>query len=373
MAEDAFAISPISARASLPSEADYGAIRDAFMETARGRWFLDEYARRNRNADTGMVLDAVARIEASVARGPASSSPASTIAMIRPLIDDARLASEAAMTSADGEEIIAAGRRASRIIREISWSLRETGTDPRICNIFDAQLLAIEKVNDLASDDTPRALIGEAFDDLILKLEEIGSGAPLAPRETNATKPEPIETVGANLEMSETASAEPEQVVATPAVDRPSDVLAVAPTSFEQTPLEQTPLEQSPLEQDQTEHIPNDDDRAADDALLDMVAMEMSAPDLDDVDDFESDDEALADMQSLADSAPAPMMATPAKATPAMVASAIAAPVMIETPAAPPSLGAALIANGIVRTRATSAALAPFHRMSQIEKIAFFS
>ena len=368
MAEDAFAISPISARASLPSEADYGAIRDAFMETARGRWFLDEYARRNRNADTGMVLDAVARIEASVARGPASSSPASTIEMIRPLIDDARLASEAAITSADGEEIIAAGRRASRIIREISWSLRETGTDPRICNIFDAQLLAIEKVNDLASDDTPRALIGEAFDDLILKLEEIGSGVPLAPRETNATKPEPVETVGANLAMSETASAEAhhvvaETVVATLPVDRPPDVLAVAPASFEQTPLEQTPLEQ-----DQTEQIPNDDDRAADDALLDMVAMEMSAPDLDDVDDFESDDEALADMQSLADSAPAPMMATPAKIAPAMVA-----PVMIETPAAPPSLGAALIANGIVRTRATSAALAPFHRMSQIEKIAFFS
>src|ERR1700733_13271849 len=67
MADEAFALSPISARAALPSEADYDAIREAFMETARGRWFLGEYAKRNRNADTSMVLDAVSRIEATIA------------------------------------------------------------------------------------------------------------------------------------------------------------------------------------------------------------------------------------------------------------------------------------------------------------------
>ena len=67
MAHQAFALSPIAARATLPSEEDYEAIREAFMETARGRWFLDEYAKRNRNADTRLVLDAVARIEESIA------------------------------------------------------------------------------------------------------------------------------------------------------------------------------------------------------------------------------------------------------------------------------------------------------------------
>src|SRR6267378_2781971 len=66
MANEAFALSPISARAALPSEEDYAAISEAFMETARGRWFLTEYAKRNRNADTRMVLDAVARIEQSL-------------------------------------------------------------------------------------------------------------------------------------------------------------------------------------------------------------------------------------------------------------------------------------------------------------------
>ena len=67
MADEAFALSPISARAAQPSEEDYDAISEAFMETSRGRWFLGEYAKRNRNADTRMVLDAVARIEETLA------------------------------------------------------------------------------------------------------------------------------------------------------------------------------------------------------------------------------------------------------------------------------------------------------------------
>src|SRR5882672_11616728 len=67
MADEAFALSPISARAAQPSEEDYAAISEAFMETSRGRWFLGEYAKRNRNADTRLVLDAVARIEQNLA------------------------------------------------------------------------------------------------------------------------------------------------------------------------------------------------------------------------------------------------------------------------------------------------------------------
>src|SRR3981189_3875346 len=67
MADEAFALSPISARATRPNEEDYAAIAEAFMETSRGRWFLTEYAKRNRNADTHMVLDAVARIEETLA------------------------------------------------------------------------------------------------------------------------------------------------------------------------------------------------------------------------------------------------------------------------------------------------------------------
>ncbi len=38
---------------------DYDAIESAIMETARGRWFLFEYARRHRQADTVMVMSAI--------------------------------------------------------------------------------------------------------------------------------------------------------------------------------------------------------------------------------------------------------------------------------------------------------------------------
>src|SRR5258707_11674097 len=92
MADDVFALSPISARAVQPSEEDYDAIRDAFMETSRGRWFLGEYARRNRNADTRLVLNAVARIDESLAaqkQPPPDTAIAPALAAIRGATDEA--------------------------------------------------------------------------------------------------------------------------------------------------------------------------------------------------------------------------------------------------------------------------------------------
>ena len=37
----------------------YEALESAVMESARGRWFLAEYAKRNRAADTTMLLEAL--------------------------------------------------------------------------------------------------------------------------------------------------------------------------------------------------------------------------------------------------------------------------------------------------------------------------
>src|SRR5438046_909428 len=110
MANEAFALSPISARAAEPSEQDYDAISEAFMETSRGRWFLGEYAKRNRNADTRMVLDAVARIEESIAaqRQPVPESGlAEALAAIRHALEEARAAASAALDSLALEENLA--------------------------------------------------------------------------------------------------------------------------------------------------------------------------------------------------------------------------------------------------------------------------
>ena len=42
---------------------DYEAIESAVMETERGRWFLREFAARNRNADTAQILQVLDRLE----------------------------------------------------------------------------------------------------------------------------------------------------------------------------------------------------------------------------------------------------------------------------------------------------------------------
>src|ERR1700712_666457 len=107
MADEAFALSPISARATQPSEEDYDAISEAFMETSRGRWFLGEYAKRNRNADTRMVLDAVARIGENIAaqRQPAAENGlAEALAAIRSAVGEARTAATSAIDNPVVEE-----------------------------------------------------------------------------------------------------------------------------------------------------------------------------------------------------------------------------------------------------------------------------
>ncbi len=172
MADDAFALSPISARAAQPSDEDYGAIHEAFMETARGRWFLTEYAKRNRNADTCAVLDAVARIEDTLARQkpaaeavepeaiepetaepiPAAPDPrlaeleqrlACLVAEIRDALIATRHAMPAREPRADLDEALASIRHAGQMVQGVAWTLRESGADGRICTLLDQQAKAI--------------------------------------------------------------------------------------------------------------------------------------------------------------------------------------------------------------------------------------
>ena len=49
------------------SEADFEAIAAAVNETERGRWFLTEYGRRNRHADTMQVLEAIEKLQQGLA------------------------------------------------------------------------------------------------------------------------------------------------------------------------------------------------------------------------------------------------------------------------------------------------------------------
>jgi hypothetical protein len=56
-----------------PSEAEYEAFYAALAESARGRAFLAEHARRSRSADTAVLLASVQRLEGLVGSQPASA------------------------------------------------------------------------------------------------------------------------------------------------------------------------------------------------------------------------------------------------------------------------------------------------------------
>jgi hypothetical protein len=222
MADEAFALSPISARAELPSAADYDAIREAFMETARGRWFLGEYGKRNRNADTSMVLDAVARIEATMAaqRQPPANELPDALVLIRGMLSDAKASAANTMSGPDAEQALAAVNRSTRIIREIAWTLREYGTDVRICDMLDAQVDAVDGNHQQTIAPEKRDALLAIFDFLIRRIGELGgSGASSSSDSETSPSSDYDDLAPATAEpdeappLFETASQAPEQAV----------------------------------------------------------------------------------------------------------------------------------------------------------------
>lgn len=403
MADEAFALSPIAARASLPSEADYEAIREAFMETARGRWFLSEYTKRNRNADTNMVLEAVTRMEANLAAQKQASAVISlieTLGAIRSAIRDAKVTAAEAMPRFDDDESLAAARNGARIIREIAWTLRECGADTRICDLLDTQVQAIEAGQQRTATGDGRAAVLASFDVLVQRIEQLATAdtpraatpapeaeQPAAPAaEKAAASVTPLFRHAADARADITEAAMPAMAEAMPQ-DEIMDLAAeIAAASIEATNFAAQPVEQSldvgephlpetafessaAIVPPEIEAVISEAETAEDLAVLDMVAMEMAAPDLSEPELAGEIEVAIAEMQA------ADAIEQPAPATIADAEVAVAAPKLAPEAPLQPSLGAALIANGVVANPATPASdpLAQIRRMSQAEKIAFFS
>src|ERR1700716_2903944 len=222
MADEAFALSPISARAAMPGEEDYDAISHAFMETSRGRWFLGEFAKRNRNADTRMVLDAVARIEQTVASQRQQGSDTrlgEVLAAIRRSVYEAQVAAAAALDGLAVEQNLAPVRKGARIIKEISWRWREIGADARICDLLDSQVGAIDEACGKVASVDPRAELSAAFDLIKQRIAGFDDSDAAAPPAVENTVPAPAavetapETSAAN--SSEAAMQMPAEAVQT--------------------------------------------------------------------------------------------------------------------------------------------------------------
>ncbi|SDR84024.1 hypothetical protein [Bradyrhizobium canariense] len=413
MANEAFALSPISARATQPSEEDYDAISEAFMETARGRWFLGEYAKRNRNADTRMVLDAVARIEQSIVaqkQQDADNRLADALATIKATLDDARAVASAALDNFALEENLAPVHKGVRVIKEISWRWREIGADGRICDLIDSQIAAIEASCERISSSEPGTALSAAFDliDSSLAAFDGRDSAPaeaatdIAPPPSSVSSPmtsdempaaamEQAPAATGHTEVAESAQAAPagaaaEAIVETVEVVETAAVTAEtidAPAAMADTAVEVVTSEVADMAAD-----------AHDEAVLDMIAMEMAAPDASDLDA----EAPLPEMHRADPPLPEPEVAVSVPEPPAAMA---VVPVMPPSPAPPPlqpsldsaadrlakpsydsspepadepSLGSTLVASGILRKPiSASDPLAPIRRLSQAEKIALFS
>ena len=113
-------------------------IEQAVMETARGRWFLLEYARRQRAAETQRLADLVDRLEA-MARHPA---PATT---------------ELAAPAADGANAALAER-----LSDLAWRLREDGAHPALCAELDREIERLRPSD--ASSKAPEAPLAPRSD-----------------------------------------------------------------------------------------------------------------------------------------------------------------------------------------------------------------
>jgi hypothetical protein len=107
-----------------PQEAEYDAVYAAVTATERGRWFLTEFARRNRHADTGALMAMLARIEAAV----------TTDARMNQSVVTPNLAAAA-------EEIA-----------DIAFGLRERGADSALCDALDAAVRHIGAASGSAPD-----------------------------------------------------------------------------------------------------------------------------------------------------------------------------------------------------------------------------
>ncbi|MBR0957357.1 hypothetical protein [Bradyrhizobium japonicum] len=442
MANEAFALSPMSARAAEPNEQDYDAIREAFMETARGRWFLGEYAKRNRNADTSMVLDAVARIEETLAaqRQPVVEDRLpEALVEIRRAIREAETIAIAAFDPAAIEASLAPIPRGVRIIKEISWRWREIGADGRICDLIDSQLASIEAACGHISTLDPRVELEAAFDLLKDRVEQLDGGAtpqaapaPAQEASSSVAEASPVETAPAAM-----ASEAPVAFTETPQEIAAESRISAANAALDNVVPDDAELEGVSFEEPATDAAASTEasdavalDAAAeaeDEAILDAIALEMAAPDPDFDEIIEPVEMAAPTPEPMASeiatpvaaALPEPIAAEPVVAAvaeepaadapialdslarltdaiaeaaaevmeqqaPAMAAAASFAaaptatlpmPSPLSAPLPEPSLGATILASGILRNPRAPAndPLAPIRRMTQAEKIAFFS
>jgi hypothetical protein len=162
------------------SDADYESIESAVMETGRGRWFLAEFARRNRTADTNMLLEAISRLENSVGGEKAALAAdhvrqdlmemAKIIAQLKielasddPEVNRFEQATEALdAVVRTTENATSSILEAAEQIQEIAWTLREQGASDEACDTLNqraADIYTACSFQDLTAQRTKKVVL----------------------------------------------------------------------------------------------------------------------------------------------------------------------------------------------------------------------
>ena len=179
------------------SAEDYAAIEAAVMETSRGRWFLAEYARRNRQADTIVLLEALNRIEGAVAAAPRGATDSQRLRLDLAGVAEslARLKRDLATSVADAagpgqapsverafDDMVKVAESAdsevfaiAEHLQEIGWSLREAGDVAQACDDLEQQALQLYRVSNRHALTTNRL---RSLVSVLRKLETRVAGAP---------------------------------------------------------------------------------------------------------------------------------------------------------------------------------------------------
>jgi hypothetical protein len=200
MSEDLVAIPQILLA---PAVGDYDVIFSALMQTERGRWFLQEYARRNRSADTNLLLAAIARIESAVCteRGQQLQPDlrADLVEMAQAITQTRAEVAEIKAEAAGASEplphappppgdVFAAAER----IRDVTWAMRGHGFDPATCGQLEELAATILSASALRDPTDRRAhKLGEVLQYLehrIAKLIDSCAVDPAAPSGERAKK-----------------------------------------------------------------------------------------------------------------------------------------------------------------------------------------
>jgi chemotaxis regulatin CheY-phosphate phosphatase CheZ len=138
---------------------EYAALEALLSASSRGRWFLAEFVRRNRTAETDMLLEAITKLEVAVLKpqrqvvapnnvlaelvemSEAISRTRREIAQIKPPYQfDKQLTT----ATEELDRIVEATEKATseilgaaEEIQEVAWTLREKGTGIELCDRID--------------------------------------------------------------------------------------------------------------------------------------------------------------------------------------------------------------------------------------------